>query len=183
MKKILVCRVAPMDKYQGVPSMPMSGAGSYVGEKGFGYEIFNFAPSGGVYYGFVQPPGPTPGGIDITNRLGAPIGASHVGHIEVVWVAEDASTKELRIVGWYSDATVFRKIQQVPAAVPHVLPNGATAQYFVRSQHAYLIDPHKRSFKVPKAASDGEGFGQSNIWYPDTKWSARISAYLSKPGV
>jgi len=53
----IVFRVCWMNCYNGLNSDKCVGGGQYIGQHGFGGEIFNFRPFRGYMYGYVQPPG------------------------------------------------------------------------------------------------------------------------------
>ncbi len=173
---VLVFRIAWMDAYRGVTKTDRPvGGGSYVAERGFGLEAFNFAEHNGRYYGFGEPKGR---GVNLT-RLGSPEGATELNGVTVIWVATHPSERGQRIVGWYTDAVVFSEVQKSPSE-DRRLPDGSLAEYLVSSQHAVLLDRDERIYEVPRATKSSPGIGQSNIWYPNEELSAKFIEYIEK---
>ena len=158
-----------MTRYKGIASgdMPVGG-GAYILEHGFGHEIFNFDPFRGSVYGYGQPPGRKDqweqAKINL-DRLGASATDDSVSGVLAVWVAT-APSGGAYVVGWYNNATVFRKWQASPAGSSRTCKNVDCGYYVTaNAKDAVLIAPDQRVFSVPQ---HGRGnFGQSNIWYAD----------------
>ena len=94
-----------MERYKGLQDGDeIIGGGSYVKIEGCGHEVCNFAEVNGTLYGYVQPPGSQ---IDI-DRLGAQPDDDEISNITVVWTAT-RPTGGTAVIGWYKNATVFRK--------------------------------------------------------------------------
>jgi hypothetical protein len=157
-----------MNRYHGNPEqdVPLRG-GSFTDEYGYGFEVFNFQPdSNGVVYGFVEAPG--------SLQLWRIHAHAHikVDEVLVVWCAND-DEDSLRIVGWYENATVYSTAQECP---PHLVPErilpDSTDEWEYRckapANACVLLRPKERVFRVPKALSDGMGFGRYAVWYADT---------------
>jgi hypothetical protein len=175
--KTLFCNVAPMKYYQGREKDALLKGGKYIQEHGVGFELFNFKEISGKYYGFVQPP---TGGMILSNQLSggnkhkfATINISKLGAnkhderiegITIVWVATHKS-KGRSLVGWYKNATVYRRQQEINDNRRLFIDDKGTenfASYYIVAnvEDSILLPMEDRDkYKLPK------GMGQSNIWY------------------
>ena len=72
------------------------------------------------------------------------------------------------IVGWYKNATVFRR---------RPFYNGRFFNIQADRKDGFLLPEDQRTFVVPRARQDGIGFGQANIWYAGTP---ECSEYVNK---
>jgi hypothetical protein len=105
---ILFCFVAWMEKYRGDPEKDVPrGGGAFIDENGYGFEIFNFLPVGSKLYGYVST---MRGGIRI-ERLQAATNSDSVSGVTVVFVARHPELGTPVVVGWYTNATVYRGFQ------------------------------------------------------------------------
>ncbi len=166
-ERMLFCRVAWMEHYRGNhrSDIPLRG-GKFPDEHGFGFEMYNFLPDeSGLLYGYMESRGDLQlWRIDASARL-------RLDRILVIWCANDAANN-LRIVGWYGDATVFAIRQPCP---PHLvrqrtLPDPTLLWvYHVRApaDKAVLLPARQRDFYIPRARLDGMGFGRHAVWYAD----------------
>src|SRR4051794_40882214 len=102
MQPMLFLNVGWMTKYEGLKGDRISGGGTWITTHGYGSEIFNFKLYHGSMLGFGRAPQDT---IRI-EKLGAKKSDSSVRGVLVVWVAKS------KIVGWYKNATVYRKLQK-----------------------------------------------------------------------
>lgn len=169
--KILYCNVREMDEYNGyVENDGYSGGGSYTKDN-IGHEVNNFTRHGDTYYGYVRA---TSGTIDIQKNFGASPDADHIDGVLVVWVCKYKNTEEesiKKIVGFYLDATVYRKERQVPASIAayRSVPDGA---YQITAKQAILIPSEQRVLVVTKKFR--------NIWYGDAETNKTVQDYLNK---
>ena len=172
---IIFLRIGWMERYRGLVGDTVAGGGAHVDEYGYGVEIFNFQPFKGSVYGFVWPsrlrnlPKDRIPNINI-NRLGAAGTDDHVAGVLAVWVARDLKETGSYIVGWYANATVYRKCQAPPpGANRHNAISDKNIGYNVTAlvSNAVLLPPDERLFRVPNATKEPFGIGQSNIWYAD----------------
>lgn len=172
---VVVCRVAWMDHYRGVTATDIpKGGGTYVKDKGFGHEAFNFDPHAGRFFGYVQATG---AGVNLT-RLGCGADADSLDGVTVIWVATHPSEGGTRIVGWYENATVFSTYQDSPTP-KRILPNGNVAAFLARSTRAKLLGRDERDREVPRGSATKSGMGQSNIWYPSNDDAAPLLRYIA----
>ena len=102
---ILVCRVAWMASYQSEDE-PGFGGGGYVVKGNVPAEALNFHPVGNTYYGYVANRGRQ---IRLETNFGAERDAATVEPVSVVFCATDPDTDDFLVVGWYTDATVYRQ--------------------------------------------------------------------------
>ena len=94
-----------MDRYQGIVDGDfIKGGGAWVHEYGYGWEVLNFKPWKGRYYGYVKAPR---GKLNLA-RLGAAKGAPYANGVTVVWTAPRPRGGGTYVVGWYG-APTFRK--------------------------------------------------------------------------
>lgn len=166
--KMIFFRVGWMENYQGIKDGDeIHGGGSYVEDKGYGHEIFNFQPFKNKVYGYVQPPGKK----SIYNnrminikRIGATNSKDLVEKVLVVWVATLPSGGTF-IVGWYKNATVY-KYWQSPPSDSERFYDGKKFGYYTTAnlEDAKLLSPDERVFPIPTGKG---GIGQSNVWYAD----------------
>lgn len=162
MEKILFLNVAWMKNYKGITQddRPVGG-GSFVASHKFGHEIFNFKPYKGYCYGYAQPRGDT---IDIKRiemnikRIGAGKEDEYVDNVFAVWVSQS------HIIGWYKNATVFRKHQRAPAGSERFYKNTEIG-YFVKAkaENCTLLPIDERTFLIPRRKKGW--MGQANVWY------------------
>jgi len=172
---ILVLNVGWMTKYKGLNDDELTDGGAYVGEHGYGGEIFNFAPFQGHMYGYVQPPGrkqiPYNSRIIRIERLGASVNSSFVDGVLVAWAAKKPGGGTY-LVGWYQNATVFRKWQKPPEGSIRMF-RGRLLGYYVRAREgeSILLKPEERTLRIPRASASVNigkgGIGQANLWFTD----------------
>ena len=183
MERMLFCRVGWMNYYQGnLEEDPISGGGWYVDHYGYGHEIYNFLPDDeGNLYGFVEV-----GGEMSIWRLGAKFDESSMRGVVVIWCATPA--QGLYVVGWYKNATAFRRSQPCPTHLvgKRPLPRSDdhwTFRFIARQKDAILLPANERSFEVPRATASSGGFGRKNIWYADSDGDEplreRVLEYIS----
>lgn len=166
---VIFCNVGWMERYQGLRrGDQIVGGGSYVKEEGRGHEICNFAPSGNVLFGYVQPPGAQ---IDI-RRLGASSDDESINGVTVIWTAT-RPTGGTAVVGWFKNATVFREYQKFRKPPSLHKQNGIDGYWIsAPTDQANLLPVDERTLEIPRQVKGG--MGQANIWYADKPESASI---------
>jgi len=147
--KILYCNVREMDEYNGFVIDDYHGGGSYT-ENNVPLEVNNFTRHDNLYYGYVQSTHDT---IDIQRNFGALPNADYIDGVLVVWVCHQA-----KIVGFYIDATVYRKKQPIPDNIAAQRSECEGAGYNITTKQAILIPSEQRKRIVT-------GMGRCNIWY------------------
>ena len=177
MKKILFFNTAWMDRYQGNADDKMQGGGKHIEKYGWGGEMFNFKPSKGKMFGYVQV-----GGKINLNRLGAKTSDDKIKGVTIIWVAKEPFSGGNYIVGWYENATVYRNVQE-PNQNSNRNWNEHDLGYFVKANKSdtTLLSRDERTVQVPR----GKGaMGQRNIWYAENnqEYVQKVLKYL-KTGV
>jgi len=182
--RIVFFNISYMNLYKGKEHESMGGDFRYVKEKGDGGEKHNFAPitvdGKEVCYGFVEP-GFTKGGfekgrqrqinIQKINDAGNP--GDELDEVLVVWCANSPEIKHAVIVGWYKNATVYRRVNALPynAEADRGLPEFGYLYNVVADKNDCTLLPidvrSKEEWKAyrKRGNPEGFGFGQSNMWY------------------
>ena len=175
--RILFCKTGHMKYYKGVTAKDkLKNGGLYVQEHQDGGEAYNFAPvkfpDGNEYcFGFFETKSKDgyKSGTRISNQLHIEkIDASSQNEDElddvlVIWCAT-RDTNDLKIVGWYQHATVFRHYQSLE------FENGYTQDYNVcaAKKDCVLLPYEEQNRHIWDAVSSRKkdfGFGQSLVWY------------------
>lgn len=161
-----------MKNYNGNRGDPIERGGSY-NKLAVGHEVCNFTRCNGSVYGYVQPTGRIS-----VQRLGAQKGADHADGVTVIWTASPKKGGTA-IVGWYTNATVFRDLQLIPHPSRKHRSNNIPEYRIITSvKDAHLIPDTERGFLIPRAVKGG--IGQSNVWYADKPESADLVADVFK---
>jgi len=124
-----------------------------------GHEQWNFKPHNGTVYGYV----PRSSGINIT-RLGASSTEDRIEGVLVVFIARDAAVKELKVVGWYRDATVCR------SAIFKRTHERLQVEAPIMSRQWNILPVADRDHRalIPTAQREKGGVGQSPVWYAES---------------
>lgn len=161
---ILFCNVGWMENYNGQSiDDKLKGGGTYVIEQGRGGETCNFTEYRGVFYGFVQPVQNT---IRI-EKIGANVTDEKISGVTVVWTAKRPKGGTV-VVGWYKNATIYRKFQKFDKrSLTH--KRNDVGGYWIKCKtgNQKLLPVDERIFGIPRG---GEGeMGKSPIWYADSE--------------
>ena len=171
--RILFCKISSMKYYRGVDEYddkPYNG-GKFVDENGYGHEQYNFDPveiDGEEYlFGFVETKS-TRGkrnNLRIENIQGCEAfkDEEYVDGVLVVWCAT-TDLNQTSIVGWYKDATVYRRYQKLP------FDNGYIQDYNVKAKRENCVlihhtDRNRHIWNAPISRTHNYGFGQALVWY------------------
>lgn len=177
-----------MKRYRGKKDGDeIEGGGNFVGQNSYGHEIFNFEPSDGKMYGFVEPKTTSArhgrNSLHIEKIDESYSGKDIINNVLVIWTALQPDSKGTYIVGWYKNATVYRNEQ---TNIPR-LYKGENFGYFVTADadDCTLLPENLRKKEVYRATARGKGWiGQSNIWYanhPDVaNFKKEIVDYIKK---
>ena len=161
--KVLFANIGWMTHYQGNTAKDkIVGGGSYRDDDK--HEAFNFQNLQGKCYGYVQP---VRFGLINLQRIDKKCNKEQdkLTDVLVVWIARRPQSGGTYIVGWYKNATVFSDFQESNRTER----NKYTFNVVAKHSDAVLLPVDNRTFLVPRAKSDGEGFlGQSNVWYVDS---------------
>ncbi|MAB15399.1 DUF3883 domain-containing protein [Parvibaculum sp.] len=124
--------------------------------KPVGHEQWNFKSDRGWVYGYV----PRSSGVNI-GKLGALPGEKEIQGVLVVFIARDPRANQLKVVGWYRNATVKRS-----AEFSHkVGGNLVETTIIAKSADCFVLPVSDRDIVVPTAKKEKGGVGQSPIWY------------------
>ena len=180
--KVLFCRIAYMKNYKGINcneqspdyDVPQGNNIKYVNETKDGHERYNFLPKDDGYcYGFVETGFRNENLNDLTQR-----NTIHIEYIEdcesmkkedfvdgvlVVW----CSPMDYLgcVVGWYKNATVYRKRQQQNKWED---TDGYHIKVKASKENVVLLSKEERSsgkWNAFYCKKNVFGFGQSAIWY------------------
>lgn len=151
------------------------GAHGHLREHWHGGECFNFVPTGKRTVRGYRPPGSH----EETNitRMGARGSDSEISGALAVWLAKEPGTNRTLIVGWYQNATIFRK-----ARARGIILNGQQVDYTAETkiEDAILLPPLSRTFEVRSSrVLPGSGFGQKPTWYGVPEINERVRKYIS----
>ena len=165
---ILFCNVGWMKYYNGIDGDSIQRGGSY-NKESIGHEVCNFSNIDGMVYGYVQPTGQIR-----VEKLGARKNADYARGVTVVWTAgpDNGGTA---VVGWYTNATVYREQQSIKNPTTLQKKNGLdTYRISASAADAILLPVGKRELIIPRAVKGG--IGQSNVWFADKPESSVIVA-------
>ena len=169
----VICRLVWADEYKSKKEPFDAGNMKYPALHKVAGELLNFANENGYAYGFVE-----------DNRdwlrfesLGAAADAKQVDGITVIWCALDKQRRHLRVVGWYDNATAYRK-RQSPK-------RGSTRgdwpyQFKTKIEDAHLIPSAERYLEVPTRIkrTDKGYIGQRNWHFPEQHYQ-QYSRFLA----
>lgn len=167
--RILFCNIAYMQyyDYELIEENPRHG-GKYVDVTNDAYEKNNFhICEDGKLRGFVETTyidtyegQKKPKNIRIENIDSKYKNQDKISNVTVVFCAHSDTLKKSVIVGWYKNATVYRKREIYKDRQYNLICN---------SEDGYLIEEQFRCFGVPRATDSSCGFGRANIWYAKEK--------------
>jgi len=157
MEPLVFINIGWMKRYQGPSPTDELEPGNFgyfkknKSRKAVGHEQRNFVDRDGWVYGYV----PRSSGINIT-RLGANKDQDELEGVLVIFVARDPAAQELKVVGWYRNATVSRSIKfsRRFGRVEVETPIAALAS------GSYVLPAARRDVIVPTAQKSPGGFGQ-----------------------
>lgn len=183
---IIFMYIGWMKHYKGLNGDKITSEAKHVKLYQYGHEIYNFLPYKRKLYGFVQTPSIR------LERLGASHDASSLQGVLVVWTARDPRESKRFIVGWYQNATVYRKPQEgdfdTNRSIKEELRRPAKddkeyAPYLVSASEGdcTLLSFGERKFEIPFGKGGGK-MGQSCLWYADSRpeWKADIIKYIQE---
>jgi 5-methylcytosine-specific restriction protein A len=173
---MLFCNIGWAEHYNGVPGDEPRRGGAY-NDDNVGHETCNFTRFQGKVFGYVQVK--DRGQIRI-QRLGASKAAESIEGVTVVWTAgpDDGGTA---VVGWYTNATVYRNWQPFnPRSKKHEKNNIEFYRIVADAEDAVLLPIDDRyDLMIPRGKG---GIGQSPIWYADKPESRgtveMVAAYI-----
>ena len=180
MKNIIFVKTSSMWYYKGPEGMPAENGGSYVKEHGIGHECHNFSTvidqdgrEQCLGFAMLTGGGNTAPQLKIENIVGCEAfkKAEAVDNVIVVWCAKAERSNNIRVVGFYKNATVYRYSQYAD------FDNGERQWFnFVADKKDCVLLPYQERFATDKwfVPTSGKnrrdfGFGRSSIWYGGSK--------------
>ena len=152
---MVLFNVGWMKDYRGQTSDDsIHGGGEYVDQHNHGFEVENFLPIGGWYYGYGPPPESS--GVINLSRVdpGVEDGAEYLDGVTVVFVATRPERGSV-VVGWYRNARVWREGRHRPDP-------GHDLYYFrARTEDCILLGVDDRTFDVPRSRRSDGVFGMA----------------------
>lgn len=179
MIRILFCNISYLLYYNTrLDRVAPKNGGAYVAKMHDAYEKHNFEEcADGQYRGFVETKyrigyeegiaTNTYNSLHIERIDPFAKGKTYLDDVLVVFCAKPENGQTV-IVGWYKNATVFRR---------RPFYNGRFFNIQADRKDGFLLPEDQRTFVVPRARQDGIGFGQANIWYAGTP---ECSEYVNK---
>lgn len=160
-KRILLCNVGYLEYYDStMDTKPIKNGGKYPNKYKTGGEINNFHfYEDGKCYGFVEPgfKNNKQNMLHIEKIDSDYKRKDKISDVTVVFCAKSPLIKKTVIVGWYKNATVFRRVKE---------DNGVKYNITASNSDAVRLSENERIFEVPRANSAEKlGFGISQIWY------------------
>lgn len=156
MARVLFCRIAWMEFYDGVSSeteAPRHG-GQWVEDGEVPWESYNFHKVGGYFYGYARPA--------VRNdrvkleRIDPGASGSTLDGVRVIFFARGSDRQV--VVGWYEQARVYREAGTGPGEAR----DGLRYLFRCKPEHAVLLRPGQRTHTIPRGKG---GTGQSNWTY------------------
>ena len=154
---IIFMRIAWMQDYRGITKNDVPiGGGSFVDTYSKGGEVFNFKNTHNKTYGYVRI---SKGGNINIRKLGAGIHDPHIAGVNIVYFCKDPDSGGQYIVGFYSNATIYKNMQENQSSKTHFNAVCAT-------KNVKLIPVSLRSKEIT-------GPGHSNLYYAATYYSTK----------
>lgn len=176
MKPIIFVRISSMKYYKGTTNDTPENGGSYVTETGDAHECYNFdavdfEDGTSQCLGFTMLTGKrgNEAQIKIENIVGCDAlkKKETASAVTVVWCAKARNSQNMRVVGFYKNATVYRRSQYVEFDTGYVQEFN-----FIADKKDCVLIPWNKRFSdnrwyVPTSGKNNSsfGFGRSSIWY------------------
>lgn len=162
---IIFCNIDWMKYYNGIqPGDMPKNEGINVKDTSDVYEKDNFNDFNGRCYGYVR----SGGSIMLEKHFrGISQGIKSAEGFTIVWCAA-LNTEELRIVGWYKNAKVYRDLVNFPLFEDEYI----SFNFMANAKDCYLLPEEKRSFVIKKTKSKNgiKAAIKSNIWYAKSEY-------------
>jgi hypothetical protein len=183
-----------MTDYKGSEPKIYAAGFKFPAKSGWGGEMFNFKDVEGKCYGQVEIIERMIRGNVVEPQLriealGAEKSADVVHDVLVIWTAPDPRRRGRTIVGWYKNATVYRRRQEPSGALRRKRTyDGNVCSYRVEAEtrDCVLLPPEKRKLTIPPRKHGQKGGpGEFGAFYPALSGATgrkieRTSAILSK---
>jgi hypothetical protein len=176
---LFFCNIGWMARYKGNEGQPdkIVGGGRYVREHGAGGEVCNFlAADDGFVYGHVET---IKGEIDRRinlRRLGAE--SESAEGVDVVWTATNPDGSGRFVVGWYRNAIVFAKRQELlSSSKQHRRDHLRDYRMKVRAEDAHCLEPDNRTLALGR----GPGWmGHTPWWIPEDNPRRDVREFVAR---
>ncbi len=202
MRPIIFARIANMEYYRGITETDKPfGAGSYVAETGRAHECYNFKPEllddpdgneyclGFVMFGGAVGPAECEMHLEKMSGCEAMRRAETIDGVTVVFCATSPGSHTMRVVGFYKNATAYRRMQWANFSTVEneedIYEQGYN--FIAKKEDCVLIPYTKRhsdsKWYVPQKNKNGStfGFGRSNIWYAsDAKTDSKVKNFVER---
>lgn len=155
--RIFFCRIGWAKHYRGdKDDIPRNGGSYNDNPQNIGFETYNFKNYANSYYGYVK--NKREWSIHIERIEPCLKSQDYLDDVLVIWVATKDSGGEY-IVGWYKNATVYRKYHTVPESVKkeRIAEHNI---YNIFTKEAVLLDEKDRTCQI-------FGIGQFNYWFDE----------------
>lgn len=183
MKKIIICKTAWMQEYNGITNgdIPFNYfENTYKSNLEYTGEIYNFQEFNGKCYGYIQ----SYGNNYIENYFKSLFEDKTIlkGYT-IVWCAFDTNEK-LKIVGWYKDASIYRNHRYLVDFFPQDSDdNGYDCS--ASSENVFLIPSENRKFELNDILDEAqmENIIKNPIFYDisyDSEVLNKVEKYISK---
>lgn len=162
--RILYLKVDWMEFYDGRKGDKARGNYKHVKEFGDAHEDHNFElQPDGYFYAYAPIKGGR--GAPQISRLGAPAGSSFINDVNVVFISYDKARKGVFVVGWYKNARVYRKLQEL----------GGKREYLARCKKRGVLrlELDDRSLRITSPPR------RSGVWYGRPDVDAKVRRLLN----
>lgn len=165
-EKILICKIPWMQEYNGITNGDLPfifEKDNYIEKSPYTGDIYNFQEFNGKCYGYIN----GYGNRHIESYFRKYLqDKTVVNGFKIVWCAFD-SNKDLKIVGWYKDAAVYRNHRYLVDFFPQDSDDNGYDS-IVSAENAFLIPMGNRTFKLNEYLSDTElEYIEENILFYD----------------
>lgn len=182
-EKILICKIPWMQEYNGITNgdVPLVfEKDTYSEKKPYTGEIYNFQEFNGKCYGYINGYGNN----HIEGYFRHYLQDKTVTHgFKIVWCAFD-NNKDLRIVGWYKDAAVYRNHRYLVDFFPQDSDDNGY-DCVVAVENSFLVPKEERNFKLNDYLNETQlNYIEENILLYDGNLESdtidKINIYIDK---
>jgi hypothetical protein len=178
MNNIIFLKIGWMEHYKGISDNDKISSGAeYIKKNKYGHEMFNFMEYNDHVYGYVQVNGKN-GKINI-QRLGASKSDEKIDNVTVVWTAP-RKNGGVYIIGWYQNATIYRKIQVNNNLLYRKYKNKIIGfNVYAKSSDVKLLSTYERTLNMPNYKMN-----RSFLWYADDNedFVMKVKAFIKNIG-
>lgn len=171
--RIVFINIGWMAEYEGPRNNDRAKGGHGYLRAHDGHESFNFKSHRGRYLGYV------PGTFDINIDKFVGRKADAATGVTVVWCAMHPELKRHVIVGWYENATIFRKLRKGSPWKIDGLP--VEHQIEAAAKDVHRLPRELRTFPGP--GGPRIGFGRSVIYYGNPELREVVPAFIHSKGM